>query len=272
MSLRTSFLLLALLVAASAGVHAADEAAIEDRWTPTQKVIATDLAVAAFIVGWGYANWDYGQEHWHARDEGWFGQSTDEGGADKGGHFYATYALGRGLTGLFRHYGYDHDKAVLAGVGSSLGAMMLMELGDGYSPYGYSEEDAAMNLLGAGAAWLLATQPSLDRKLALRGEYHVNRHEAADFFTDYERWRYYLVLKLEGFEAMPEPLRWIELHSGYFARGYADDVAGNEQRTTFVGLGFNFSKLAKRAGWKRTGVFLDYFQVPHTAWREDNER
>lgn len=240
--------------------------------SPLQKVILTDVGAAAVIAGWGFVNWDYGQTDWHSQNEGWFGQSTKEGGADKAGHLYATYTLGRSLTGLFRHYGYDHDKSVFAGAASSFGIMTLMELADGYSPYGYSPEDETMNLAGAGAAWLLAANPSLDRKFALRGEYHVNRHAAQDVLTDYERWRYYLTVKLDGFEGMPEPLRWIELHAGYFVRGYDDADPANDERATFVGIGLSFSKLARSLGWQRTGTFFNYFQPPHTIAREDDVR
>lgn len=265
-----AIVMLACVPAASPAAEGAQE-----YWaslTPTQKVIATDIGAAAFITAWGFGTWDYGSTDWHTQNEGWFGADTKEGGADKAGHLYSAYALGRGLTALFRDYGYDRDKAVFAGTASSLGAMTLMEIGDGYSPYGLAPEDEAMNLAGAGIAWLLETHPSLDRKLALRAEYRVNRNAPGDVITDYERWRYYLTIKLDGFDAMPKPLRWIELHAGYFARGYADANPSNNRRATFVGVGLSLTRLARESGWTRTGTLLNYFQPPDTVLREDAVR
>lgn len=236
------------------------------------RVLATNLAVLGFIAAWGAVNWDYGDNPWQTTDEGWFGQSTTEGGADKAGHLYTGYVLGRSFTGLFRRYGYDADKAARAGAASSLAAMTFMEFGDGFSPYGFSAQDEAMNVAGAGLAWLLAANPGLDRRIALRGEYRVHADHAGDFFTDYERWRYYAVLKLDGFERMPRALRWLELHAGYFARGYANQDPADDRRDTFVGVGVSLTKLAREQGWRRTGVFLDYFQPPDTVWRHDDTR
>lgn len=228
------------------------------------RIVRTNLAVLGFIAAWGAVNWDYGDNGWQSTDEGWFDADTPEGGADKAGHLYSSYVLGRSLTGLFRHYGYDTDRATWVGAASALAAMTFMELGDGFSPYGFSAEDETMNVAGAGLAWLLAAQPSLDRKLALRGEYRLHQDHLQDFFTDYDRWRYYAVLKLDGFERMPRALRWVELHAGYYTRGYASDVTGDERREGFVGVGLSLTKAARALGWKKTAVFLDYFQPPGT--------
>lgn len=235
----------------------------------TRKVVLLNAGVAGFIAAWGATNWYYGERGWHTEDEGWFGQDTDEGGADKAGHLYTGYVLARSLTGAFRHFGYDHHRAARVGALSSLAAMTFMELGDGFSPYGYSWEDTAMNVAGAGLGWLLAENPSLDRKLALRGEYRFHAEHTEDLLTDYERWRYYAALKLDGFDAMPVPLRWLELHAGFFSRGYGDNLPGNERRETFIGVGLSLTKLARELGWRRTGVFLDYFQPDNTVLRDD---
>lgn len=270
--------LIALLTGTTVVVHAAatpaaddtatDQAAAAASWWKTpdadQKVLLTQIGIIGFITAWGVTNWDYGARDPHTVDEGWFAQSTAEGGADKTGHFYSTYALGHGLTALFRHYGYDHHRAARVGALGALAAMTYMEIGDSYSPYGFSREDAAMNLAGAAAAWLLAEHLSLADKIALRGEYWPDGNTGGDLFTDYENWRYYATLKLDGFERMPAALRWIELHAGYCARGYADEIAGNEQRYRFVGIGLSLTKLARVSGFRRTATLLDYWQPPHT--------
>ncbi len=258
---------------AAADTHAADEAAGSDAGTAiaaTQppagngRIVRANLAVLGFIAAWGATNWDYGNNGWQTTGEGWFGADTDEGGADKAGHLYTAYVLGRSLTGWFGRDGYDQRKAAWAGAASSLAAMTFMELGDGFSPYGFSAEDEVMNVAGAGLAWLLATHPALDRKLALRGEYRLHAEHLEDFLTDYDRWRYYAVLKLDGFGQVPPALRWVELHAGYYTRGYGSDIAGDERREGFVGIGLSLTRVARALGWRKTAVFLDYFQPPGT--------
>lgn len=239
---------------------------------PGNQMLATNIALAGFIAAWGAANWNYGSNDWHATTEGWFAQQADEGGADKTGHLYTTYVLGRSLTGLFRHYGYDDRSAGWVGAASSLAAMTFMEFGDGFSPYGFSAEDEAMNIAGAGFAWLLAANPALDGKFALRGEYRLHGDHTQDVFTDYDRWCYYATLKLDGFAHTPRALRWVELHTGYYTRGYADTNPTNDRRYYFFGVGLSFAKLARAAGWQRTANFLDYYQPPGTVARDDRLR
>lgn len=239
---------------------------------PQHKVLLTNLAIAGFIGAWGAANWDYGDNGWQVADEGWFGQQTDEGGADKAGHLYTGYVLARSLSGLYRHYGLAGQDARDAGALSALGAMTFMEFGDGFSPYGWSNEDAAMNVAGTALGWWLAGHPALDRRFALRGEYRFHAEHAQDVLTDYERWRYYATLKLDGFDAMPEPLRWVELHAGWYARGYADADPANDRRLAFVGIGLSLPKLARAVRLPRTAVFLDYFQPPGTVLIDEHRQ
>ncbi|MDO9174377.1 MAG: DUF2279 domain-containing protein [Actinomycetota bacterium] len=240
--------------------------------TPDEKVLATNLGVIGFISGWGLVYWDYGTRKPRAESEGWFAQNTTEGGADKTGHLYTGYVLGRGFSGLFRRYGYDERKVARAGAISSLVATTWMEVGDSFSAYGFSHEDMAMNAAGAGAAWLLAANPSLDAKFALRGEFDPFTGATGDLLTDYEVWRYYATVKLDGFARMPQPLRWIELHAGYYARGYHDADPANNRRYTFVGVGLSLTKMARALGWQRTATFLDYYQPPGTVARNDDQQ
>lgn len=269
-----SVLLVATLLAGAAMTARADSttAATTPDTARENIVLRTNLIAAGIIAAWGAANWDYGDNRWQTTDEGWFGQHTKEGGADKAGHFYTTYVLGRGLTGIYRAKGLESRYAASAGALSSLAAMTFMEFGDGFSPYGFAKEDQTMNVVGAGLSWLLATRPAIDRRFAFRAEYRLHPDHLGDFVTDYERWRYFFVLKPDGFDALPSPLRWIELHAGFAARGYADNDPLNDRRLAYFGVGISLTKLAREAGWRKTGVFLDYVQLPGTVAAESNAR
>src|SRR5690606_32339301 len=107
----------------------------------------------------GIAKWDYFTTSPDMQAEGWFGRNTDEGGADKVGHVWSTYAFADGLADLYEGWGYEPDQAAVNGALSSFAIMGFMELGDSLSRYGFSYEDMIMNTLGAASSYLLYKYP-----------------------------------------------------------------------------------------------------------------
>lgn len=235
------------------------------------KVERTRAAGAAVIVAWGLLAWEYGDRPPHLESEGWFEAGTDEGGADKLGHLYTGYALARGMAALYRGWGLGTADAAREGALTSLLVTTVMEVGDGFSPYGSSGEDMVMNLAGAAAGYALAAHPQWRERVDLRLEYRFHGF-VEDITTDYEHARYLVALKPAGWRVLDvAPLRWLELQAGYFARGY-DDPLRADSRTTFVGVGLNLPWLARRAGAPRLGTFLQFYQPPETALRAEDRR
>ena len=132
---------------------------------------------------------------------------------------------------------------------------------------GFPTEDMIMNIAGAGAAYVWGKYPSLASKIDFRIEYKPE-FSSSDFgFADnYERQSFLIAVKADGFDFVKDPyLRYLEFHVGYYARGYEDFVEGgpdDRQRTIYVGIGFNVSKLVQR--YVNTRVF-DYIQIPYTS-------
>jgi len=256
--------LLAAQVLSSAPAGAEDAFAHFRSLPKEKKVLYTNLGVAGFIAAYGIANWDYGGRWPSQRSEGWFGRDTREGGVDKLGHLYGTYALSHALSSLYRSWGFQEDDAGLVGALSALGLQTFMELGDSFTSYGFAYEDVVMNAAGAAAGYLLWRHPTLRRKLDLRIEYRP-AFDNADVFTDYEHQKYLLALRLDGFDAVPPgPLRYLELHLGYYARGYSDGAPENDERNVYVGIGINLSRIAREHGLSRTSTILRYVQPPAT--------
>lgn len=250
------------LLAIAGPSHAADNDDAEAR------VALSRWAGVGVITAWGLASWDYGEQSLHGGHEGWFGAGTREGGADKSGHLYTSYLMTRAFTGLYRHWGANDMQAAREAVLSSLLLTGFMELGDGFSPYGVSHEDMIMNVAGSLIGYQLATRDHWARRLDLRMEYLPGH--ASDPLTDYSRARYLAVLKLNGFTPLADiPLQWLELHAGYYARGY-DNPMEQDRRVTYVGLGLNLSLLLHRRGWPRTATTLQYYQIPGTSLRADH--
>lgn len=230
------------------------------------KVLRSRQLAAGVILAWGLLQWDYGSRPLHFRSEGWFGQSTPEGGADKLGHLYTGYLLARGMASLYRDWGLTVDRAAREAALTSVLVTTVMEVGDGFSPYGSSGEDLLMNLAGAWAGEALARSPAWRERLDLRVEYRFNT-DTSDFTTDYEHARHLIALKLGGFDALRgTPLSWLEVQGGYYTRGYSDPLAP-DRRTAYAGVGLNLPLLLRRAGQERTATFLQFYQPPGTILR-----
>ncbi|HKJ29595.1 MAG: YfiM family protein [Desulfuromonadales bacterium] len=256
------FLVMFLLIASPASALLFD-----DDLPRETKVRNLNLLAAGATLGWGIINWDYFQKSPQANSEDWFGRETDDGGADKLGHLYTTYALSHLFASIYDSWDYPREEALRLGSFSALGTMTVMELGDSFSDYGFSYEDMIMNCVGAAAGYWLGSHPGWQRRLDLRFEYAPSLSNfESDVITDYEHHKYLLALKADGFEIIADsPLRYLELHIGYYSRGYGDYKSSqpydDRERIVYVGVGLNVGKAIE--GVWRTRIF-DYLQLPYT--------
>ncbi|MCF8113292.1 MAG: YfiM family protein [Desulfotignum sp.] len=227
-----------------------------------KKVLLANAAGLTAITGWGIANWDYFSTTPSARKEGWFSSNTKEGGADKLGHFYASYAMSHLLAHTYENWGYTRKKGLRLGAISSFAIMNWMELGDSFSDYGFSYEDFTMNALGCAAAWFIGYRPELAEKIDFRVEYRPE-FDTVDAFTDYENLKFLTAVKLDGFDQITHPvLKYVELHLGYYARGFPDDALS--RRTLYVGIGVNLSRILNEFSLKKLSALVKFIQIPYT--------
>lgn len=228
------------------------------------------FAVGA-LLAWGLLQWDYGQRSPHLAREGWFQADTDEGGADKLGHFYTAQVLVRSMAWLYRRWGLETESAAREAALTSVLVTAVIEVGDGFSPYGVSGEDMVMNLAGAWAGLALARRPEWQERVDLRVEYDFS-NAGNDISTDYENARFLVALKPAGFAGLRDtPLRWLELQAGYYVRGY-DDPLAPDRRIPYVAVGLNLPLLLRGAGLPRVAAFLQFYQPPDSSWRLEDPR
>lgn len=230
---------------------------------PEQGVRWSRLAGVAAVTGWGMLQWNYFDAGPSRVDEGWFGARTREGGADKLGHLYSSHVMTQALADLYEHWGLPRQSAGKQAALSSLLVLGYMEIGDSFSPdYGFSAEDLAMNLAGSFIGYHLYASHPWRHRVDLRIEY---RPAARDPFTDYSHHKFLVALKLEGFSWFSgTPLEWLELHAGYYARGY-DSPEEADSRQLFAGVGLNLSRLLRLAHLDRTSRLFNYWQPPETS-------
>jgi hypothetical protein len=248
---------------------------------------------AALIGGIGATVAYYGANSWwedgfsgsfRTVDEGWFGQNTYAGGADKAGHIFFTYTGARLLTRGFEAIGNDPRGALRLGTWTSLGVMTAVEVIDGFSKeFRFSMEDAVANAIGAAFAVLTEVNPRIDALLDFRLLYQqsddAERVGETDPLADYSGQTYLLALKADGIPRLRKVpvLRYLELQVGYNTRGYEpnDGETNDPHRRIYYGIGINLSRLLSdtvfrgdlKGGKIQRGAdtVLEYLQIPWTA-------
>jgi hypothetical protein len=238
--------------------------------TRGQKSLLLNVGGLAAVFAYGLWKWDYGQNSFEFVNEGWFGRTTEYGGADKLGHYWSSYAMSHLFSYFYRKWGYTDRESNLYGALSNLGFQTFMEIADGFSPsQKFSWQDMTMNVLGSAVGYVWGRYPSLARKIDFRIEYkpYFNSNDT-EFSTKYDRQTFLIAVKADGFDFIKNKyLKYLEFQVGYNARGYKDYEEGvhdDRRRTIYVGLGFNVSRLLQTV--VNTRIF-DYVQIPYTSVR-----
>ena len=255
--------------------------------SPTQR--QPDLRVAnALVVGGGIAGvaaygfakwWDDGfTGNFRSESEGWFGQDTANGGADKLGHAYSANAGVRIVSAVMQSYGNDRDTAARIAFWSTLGTLTAVEVVDGYSKqHAFSWQDALMNVAGAGIGYLQEKNADVDALLDFRLMYRRSNDSSSwDPAGDYSGQTYLVAVKASGVPRLRDVpvLRYLELAVGYGTRGYERPAGGTEPaRYVYYGVQLNLSALMNdtvfangrwSAARRASEVFLDLWQFPNT--------
>jgi hypothetical protein len=242
--------------------------------------------IAATVGIYGMNSWweDGFSGSFHTVDEGWFGEDTYTGGADKAGHIYFTYTGARLLTRAFEAVGNDPRRALRLGAWTSLGVMTGVEVIDGFSKkFRFSMEDAVANALGAAFAVLTEVDPRIDALLDFRLLYQksddARRVGEPDPLSDYSGQTFLLAVKADGIPWLREVpvVRYLELQVGYNTLGYEpnDGTMNDPHRRIYYGIGINLSRLLSDTVFRGdlkggkiqrgTDTLLEYLQVPWTA-------
>jgi hypothetical protein len=172
--------------------------------------------------------------------DGWLGDRTYAGGADKFGHAWATMSLGRVGTEMLSQWGgYDRLTSTLIGVGLSEALFIGVEVKDGFY-YEFSFSDLTGDTLGALAAVALSLSPRLDELFDYRVQYWPSTEYRRQFdggnvniAEDYSGETYVLAFHLGGIHALRDApyglwSQFVDVAVGYGTRGYKPDPPGGE--------------------------------------------
>jgi hypothetical protein len=232
------------------------------------------LAAASAITATRLADVTTGGSGFHFKNEGWFGKSTYSLGMDKMHHAWKTYVITDVMESIIRRRTGEKAGAAKTGAIISLGLLTYGEIMDGFTARtGFSNQDMTVHLAGAGLSLLRNTVPGLRDKLDFRMEFKPTfGAEGLHLVDQLEKRKYFVSAQLSGFKGTRDtPWRFLELHMGYYARGFSDrsKLAGEPQkRRVFLGLGFNVQALFSRQPKSRIERYakgmLDYVQIPYT--------
>lgn len=247
-----------------------------------QLLIATFVSASA-IAG-GVLNAVVGEDYqsFHFTNEGYFGQRTYAGGADKASHFVDYTILSKELANLYGKMGFSRGDSILLGLGVSLAAGLMNELGDGFNHYGFSWEDLAMDALGAGASAAIAAAgledligfrhgilaPAAGSQYCCQADPRVGRDYSNEILT--------ADLALEGLGRRLNlrigPLRYLLFSATYAAKGYPNGAPEVQERQVGLEIGLNFRVILDDLGAQRNTwwgytlhVIFDNFRVPFTS-------
>jgi hypothetical protein len=241
-------------------------------------------AAFAGLTTLGLASWEWGSsKSFRWNPEGFFGMDTGSGGADKLGHAFTSYLFTNVIADRLEHKGRSSGRAGLSAAITTQLLMLYVEFFDAYSvDHGFSWEDCVMNLGGSGLAVVRRAIPQMRDLVDYRMEYLPSGYKGFRPFSDYSGQKYLLALKLGGIDRFADtPLRYFELHGGYYTRGFSreEKMDGlDRHRYGFVGIGINLGELllghrtAADSGLRNAGrMFFEHIQVPYTAIEDSEE-
>lgn len=216
-------------------------------------------------------------------------------------HFYYGTIAEEGLIAAYEKLGHPADQARLLAILNTALAAVVIEVGDGFTSYGFSWEDATATTAGAAAFTLVSANKLTDTVGFRFGFLPVDEpatlpppsphaRSRSDVFgttplalqsptiqPGYTYEIYTVDLKLAGFlprvHVRPGFARYLLFSATYDARGYNEAPPELRQRNLSLEIGINLAEVCRGIGisestwWgKPLILFLEHFRVPYTAW------
>jgi len=217
----------------------------ETGWS-ARKILATTAVGGLFagsLVSSYYDWWKGSSEPFHFTDDGLF--TNYSLGIDKIGHAYTSYFYFHSFRNVMLWGGYDSSTAYWVAAGGSAFFALSIEVGDAFSPFGFSLYDLAFNLGGLGFAMAQVAVPFL-RNFSLKWSYvPAGGYRWPPHFTDhYDAHTYWLTFNVH--KLLPADLRgyWPEFIQ--LAVGYGVDERMAKREAVF-GLDINLDVLCVKS-------------------------
>lgn len=176
----------------------------------------------------------------HFTQATWF---DDKLGIDKIGHMFTSYAMFRSIHDILRWGGDEPETAFWWAAGIAAFHGFAVEVGDGFSRYGFDYRDLTFNYIGLGYGMLREQVPffrSFELKWSLY--YPLNRH-AFKINALYDYHIYWMSVRVHDLLPAPVSQYWPPVLAVAFGLGADDNVT---RRTYCISLDYNLEALPGR--------------------------
>jgi uncharacterized protein YfiM (DUF2279 family) len=197
--------------------------------------------------------WRYDKAPFHTNPEGWLGENTYAGGADKASHFVVSYMGTRLLSGAYRKLGNSPAQSNWYAFGVVALSGVLVEIGDGTSHYGYSWPDIGADVLGA-ATGVAIQAAGVEDLVGFRigwvgAEQPPSAVNDTGSGTDYSREMYSMDIKVAGaarrMNWRPGPSRFLLFSVTYGTKGYRYSPPELRERNVGFEIGLNMPEILR---------------------------
>ena len=236
---------------------------------PGLAVIDETVIGMGLITAWGVWRWDWFERDFHFKNEHGFSRRSSTGGADKTGHFILGYLTSDIFAWRLRTEGYSRAAAYTWGALGSILVNLWLEVGDGTSDYGFSNEDLVADVLGASASLLLGVCQPCDDLIDIRIQYWPtsNYVKSGSLVGDYSGMKHLAAFKLSGVPYVKQtPLRYLEAHVGFYSRGFRSfDDEDDPRRVVYGAVAINLAELFHPIAPEALVTAFEYYQFPYVA-------
>jgi hypothetical protein len=223
----------------------------------------------------------YGIHDFSFTDEGFFAYTTYAGGSDKASHGVVSATISGLLFDAYRLNGLSENQSFALAFAAGLGAGLMVEIGDGLTPYGFSAQDLTADAFGALAGAMLKRGGFDDVVWFQLGKVPSRLPDAVLdgrtlFGIDYTREIYAMNFKTAGIERhlgrKPGFERFFQTSFVYLTKGYGyEPVVPTRYQEIGVEIGLDFPEILRAVGvsdstwWGDTLLrAFQFFRIPYT--------
>ncbi len=200
-------------------------------------VYATTL-IASYSMWWRDGNRSF--SFYKSPDgQGWLNDSYTRG-IDKIGHFYTSYFLYKLSHNLLEWGGYPETNSKEIAAALSLGLGIIVEVGDGFSKYGFDYQDLVFNTMGLGYAYLQEVFPVLEN-FNFKWSYipTQNFHFPPNLTSTYYAHIYWLTADVHNLLGNSPMNVWPD----FLQVGIGFSISENLEREYILGFDFDLNKI-----------------------------
>jgi hypothetical protein len=224
-------------------------------------IIWTAAAELIGIINGAQGPIKYGSQPFHFTNEGYFQTWTYGGGLDKASHFTISANVAGLLYDAYSLHGLTPDQSFWISLGATVMSGALVEVGDGFSPYGFSFQDLTADAVGSLAGALVRRHHLEDLisfslglvPTTIPARYTSGLDYDPSLGAGYSEEMYTVNLQFAGLarrvHVQPGIARFFQFSFSYLTKGYGyEPPLPSRYQEVGLEIGLNFPEILKAVG------------------------